>query len=113
MERREFFSPSGGTSARPISTRSQLSQPIDAQLRKAIEDRAILGVVAMAADRDGVLYGGAFGLADSDSARPMTADALFRIASMTKAITSVAALQSPRRHHRRRTGRDRARRRGV
>jgi methyl acetate hydrolase len=93
MERREFFSPSGGASARPISTQSQPSQPIDAQLRKAIEDKAILGVVAMAADRDGVLYRGAFGLADSDSARPMTVDALFRIASMTKAITSVAALQ--------------------
>jgi methyl acetate hydrolase len=69
------------------------SHSIDAQLRVAVADRAIPGVVAMAADRDGVLYRGAFGVADADSGRPMTADALFRIASMTKAITSVAALQ--------------------
>jgi methyl acetate hydrolase len=66
---------------------------IDAQLRQAVADKAILGVVALAADRDGVLYRGAFGVADAASARPMTPDALFRIASMTKAITSVAALQ--------------------
>jgi methyl acetate hydrolase len=67
--------------------------PIDAQLRQAVADKAVLGVVALAADRDGVLYRGAFGLADAVSGRPMTPDALFRIASMTKAITSVAALQ--------------------
>ena len=69
------------------------SESIDAQLRRAVEDKAILGVVALASDRDGVLYRGAFGLADAVSARPMMQDALFRIASMTKAITSVAALQ--------------------
>jgi methyl acetate hydrolase len=69
------------------------SESIDAQLRQAVADKAIPGVVALAADRDGVRYRGAFGLADAVSARPMTPDALFRIASMTKAITSVAALQ--------------------
>jgi CubicO group peptidase (beta-lactamase class C family) len=71
----------------------QETQSIDAQLRAAVADGAIPGVVAMAADREGVLYRGAFGVADAASARAMSADALFRIASMTKAITSVAALQ--------------------
>ncbi len=66
---------------------------IDALLRRAVADNAIPGVVALAADRDGVRYRGAFGVADADTARPMMPDALFRIASMTKAITSVAALQ--------------------
>ncbi len=66
---------------------------IDEGLRRAVEDGTIAGVVAMATDRDRVLYRGAFGLADMASASPMTADALFRIASMTKAITSVAAMQ--------------------
>jgi CubicO group peptidase (beta-lactamase class C family) len=69
------------------------SRSIDAQLRAPVAGGAIPGVVAMAADREGVLYRGAFGVADADSGRPMAEDALFRIASMTKAITSVAALQ--------------------
>jgi CubicO group peptidase (beta-lactamase class C family) len=47
----------------------------------------------MAATRDRVLYQGAFGRADVEHGRPMTVDALFRIASMTKAVTSVAAMQ--------------------
>jgi methyl acetate hydrolase len=66
---------------------------IDEGLRRAVENGTIAGVVAMATDRERVLYGGAFGFADMASASPMTTDALFRIASMTKAITSVAALQ--------------------
>ena len=50
-------------------------------------------MVAMAADRNGVIYQGAFGVADIGEARPLKLDSLFRIASMTKAITSVAAMQ--------------------
>jgi CubicO group peptidase (beta-lactamase class C family) len=51
------------------------------------------GLVVMAATKDGVLYQGAFGKADVGRERPMTLDALFRIASMTKAVTCVAAMQ--------------------
>ena len=47
----------------------------------------------MAATRDRILYQGAFGKADVAHDRPMTADALFRIASMTKGVTCVAAMQ--------------------
>ncbi len=47
----------------------------------------------MATDRRGVIYSGAFGVAQGSPARPMTIDAIFRIASMTKALTSVAAMQ--------------------
>ncbi len=46
----------------------------------------------MAADREKVLYAGAFGTRDS-SGVPVKADCIFAIASMTKAITTVAALQ--------------------
>jgi CubicO group peptidase (beta-lactamase class C family) len=49
--------------------------------------------VAAAAAKDRILYQGAFGKADAAGDRPMTADAIFRIASMTKAVTSVAAMQ--------------------
>ena len=47
----------------------------------------------MATDRRGVIYSGAAGVASGSPSRPMTADAVFRIASMTKAVTSVAMMQ--------------------
>ena len=47
----------------------------------------------MAATDKGVFYEGAFGMRDLAKGPAMTLDAVFRIASMTKAVTSVAALQ--------------------
>ena len=64
---------------------------IDAALRGAVERNDVPGVVALITDRRGVRYQGAFGVADVSTGRALTADALFRIASMTKAITSVVA----------------------
>ena len=69
------------------------SNAIDQTLAAAVTHGDVPGVVAMAADRRGVIYHGAFGRADVSNAVLMTTDALFRIASMTKAVTSVAALQ--------------------
>jgi CubicO group peptidase (beta-lactamase class C family) len=66
---------------------------IDAVLRGAVERKDIPGVVALITDRRRVLYQGAFGVADVSTGRALTADALFRIASMTKPFTSVAAMQ--------------------
>lgn len=51
------------------------------------------GVVAMAANDRGVIYEGAFGVRRLYCAEPMTLDTLFRLQSMTKAVTSVAAMQ--------------------
>ncbi|MEO5641239.1 MAG: serine hydrolase domain-containing protein [Sphingomicrobium sp.] len=51
------------------------------------------GVVAMVADHSGVLLSAAAGFADVERATPMTAGALFMLASMTKLVTSIAALQ--------------------
>jgi CubicO group peptidase (beta-lactamase class C family) len=69
------------------------SAALDASLRAAIERKDVPGVVALVVDREQVLYQGAFGVADVATGRPLAADALFRIASMTKAITSVALMQ--------------------
>jgi CubicO group peptidase (beta-lactamase class C family) len=66
---------------------------IDAALRQATDSREVPGVVAMAATDRGLLYEGAFGRRALDGPEPMTLDSVFRIASMTKAITSVAAMQ--------------------
>jgi CubicO group peptidase (beta-lactamase class C family) len=66
---------------------------IDEALRTAIERGDVPGVVALVTDRKGVLYRGAFGVMDVESKRPMAVDSMFRIASMTKAVTSLALMQ--------------------
>jgi len=66
---------------------------LDASLRGAVERKDVPGVVALVTDRKGVIYQSAFGVADVSTGRPLTADALFRIASMTKAVTSAALMQ--------------------
>jgi len=66
---------------------------IDKILSKPIEAGLVPGVVAVAADDSGVIYEGAFGRRAVGSTEPMTLDSVFRIASMTKAITGTAAMQ--------------------
>jgi len=65
---------------------------VDEALRSGIARRKIPAVVAMVAGEKKTLYAGAFGRRDSSGA-PATLNSIFRIASMTKAITTVAALQ--------------------
>ena len=66
---------------------------IDAVLRRAADEGEVPGIVALAASGDGVFYEGAFGLRDLAQGTAMTLDTVFRIFSMTKAVTSVAAMQ--------------------
>src|SRR5437763_11620940 len=66
---------------------------IDALLEGAAARGAVPGVVGVVGDRDGTLYEGAFGMLGVDDDRPAQIDTVFLIASMTKAIASVAALQ--------------------
>jgi len=69
------------------------SAALDEQLSAAVARGDVPGLVVIAAARDRVLYQGVFGEAEVGRKRPMTADAIFRIASMTKPVTSVAAMQ--------------------
>jgi methyl acetate hydrolase len=66
---------------------------IDAMFSDAVERKAMPGVVAMAANDRGVLYEGGFGRRDLTGTAAMTPDTVVWIASMTKAITSAAAMQ--------------------
>jgi CubicO group peptidase (beta-lactamase class C family) len=68
------------------------SAEIDAFLTQTVAQTRIPGVVAMVADADGVLYSGAFGQQDVANGVPMASDTIFRIASMTKPVTSVAVM---------------------
>jgi methyl acetate hydrolase len=65
----------------------------DAALAQAINAAGLAGAVAMIAGKGGVRYSQCFGQRSRDGDAVMTPDTLFQIASMSKAITSVAALQ--------------------
>jgi methyl acetate hydrolase len=66
---------------------------IDAVLRSAVSPQKIPAVAAIAGTENSVLYAGAFGPRDAASSVPLAPDSIFAIASMTKAVTSVAAMQ--------------------
>jgi methyl acetate hydrolase len=66
---------------------------VDEVLGSAIDRGDVPGVVAMAATRDGVVYQAAFGRRALSDEAAMSTDTVFWIASMTKAITSAAAMQ--------------------
>jgi methyl acetate hydrolase len=66
---------------------------IDSVLAASVSGEKIAGLVAAAADKDGVVYCSAFGRRNVSKSQRMTSDSVFRIASMTKAITATAAMQ--------------------
>jgi methyl acetate hydrolase len=66
---------------------------IDSELRIAASAGKIPGVVALAATDNGIFYEGIFGSRRLQEGPAMTRDTVFRIASMVKLITTVAALQ--------------------
>ena len=68
------------------------SAEIDAYLTSVVRDTRIPGVVALVVDADRVVYTGAFGRQDVATGVPMAEDSIFRIASMTKPVTSVAVM---------------------
>jgi methyl acetate hydrolase len=83
----------GAISGAPSSGRAVPDHPIDTILQRAVDLRQVPGVVAMAATDRAVIYEGAFGLRSVGAATRMSPDTVFRIASMVKLLTSVAAMQ--------------------
>jgi CubicO group peptidase (beta-lactamase class C family) len=80
------------------ATRARAETPIkfsqiDATFRAATRAGEVPGVVALAATDHGIFYEGIFGKRRLGDGPAMTRDTVFRIASMIKLITSVAALQ--------------------
>jgi len=91
LTRREFGAATlaGGAQSRQLSPANR----IDAVCRSGLEKRKIPALTAMAGTASEITYSGAFGTRDSVSGAPITPESIFAIASMTKAVTSVAAMQ--------------------
>ncbi len=67
-------------------------QRLDAAIQEQVDQRRLAGGIMFIA-RDGqTAHLRTYGMQDVEAARPMTTDAIFRIASMSKAITSVAVM---------------------
>jgi methyl acetate hydrolase len=79
-----------GAGARAIRAAKAEIAPI---LESSLQQHKIPAAVAMAATSGKITYTGAFGKRDSKSGVAVTPESLFVIASMTKPITSVAAMQ--------------------
>jgi methyl acetate hydrolase len=71
----------------------QSKAQIDQALRSKCDAKEIPGIVAVAASGSELIYQGAFGKRDLGKDDAMTPDSVFWIASMTKAVTSAAAMQ--------------------
>ena len=69
------------------------AKDIAALLDDAVARGAVAGAVALAVRRDGALFEASAGRRDLSGPAAMTADAIFWLASMTKAIVSVGAMQ--------------------
>ena len=65
----------------------------DALLRSAVGARDVPGVVAAVTTRDATVYASAFGERELGGGAAMTTDTVMWIASMTKPLTGVAAMQ--------------------
>jgi CubicO group peptidase (beta-lactamase class C family) len=65
---------------------------INSVMRDLVARKQIAGAVTLVARRGKIAHFGAFGSADIEASRPMREDTIFRIASMTKPITSVAVM---------------------
>jgi CubicO group peptidase (beta-lactamase class C family) len=66
---------------------------IDRLLERTCERRAVPGVVAVIASSDRIVFERAYGLANIEQNVALQADAIFRVASLTKAVVAIAVLQ--------------------
>ncbi len=75
-----------------VGLSSERLERIAAVVDRSIADKRIAGAVTLVARRGKVVWLKAQGMADREAAKPMQADSIFRICSMTKAITSLAVM---------------------
>lgn len=71
---------------------AQLSARVQAAVQRALDERRLVGAVVLVARDGALIHRQAAGWADRESGRTMAADAVFRLASVSKPIVSTAAL---------------------
>jgi len=84
---------SRGTAQAPPAIQNEKAAAIRDYLAAAVKRDEIAGAVALVVKDGKVIHVSVVGDADREAKRPMARDTLFRIASMTKPITTVAAMQ--------------------
>lgn len=75
-----------------VGMSSERLRRLDNVLQQYVEKNTLPGMVAIIVRKGQIVYHKAFGMADVQASRQMKTDDIFRIASMTKAITSTAAM---------------------
>ncbi len=78
--------------AESVGMSSERLKRIDAFLQKSVDQKEIPGAVAIVCRNGKIIYQKAFGSADNTTGRAMKTDDIFRIASMSKAITATAVM---------------------
>lgn len=72
---------------------TNLTQRIDAALASALAEKRIVGAVIAVMREGELVHFKPYGLADREAGKPMTEDAIFRLASITKPIVTAAAMR--------------------
>lgn len=87
-------SPAGLPTAKPeeVGMSSERLARIRVAMQRYIDRKEVPGVVTLIARRGKVVHFDALGFRNAQDRDPMTADTIFRIASMTKPIASVALM---------------------
>jgi CubicO group peptidase (beta-lactamase class C family) len=75
-----------------VGISSERLRRLSSVMKRYVDDGRIAGVVTLVARGGRVAHLEAFGQADREANAPMRTDTIFRIASMSKAVTSVAAM---------------------
>jgi CubicO group peptidase (beta-lactamase class C family) len=75
-----------------VGLSSERLERIGAAVQRSIDDKRIAGAVTLVSRRGHVVWFKAQGMADREAGKPMRPDTMFRICSMTKPITTVAAM---------------------
>lgn len=76
----------------PALADEAMAERLDAVIDRWVSSERIVGLAAIVARDDDVIYHRNAGHADRETGRPVTDDTIFRLASMTKAMTSATAL---------------------
>jgi CubicO group peptidase (beta-lactamase class C family) len=75
-----------------VGLSSERLERIATNVQRAIDEKRIAGAVTLVARRGHIAWLKAQGMQDREASKPMPTDAIFRICSMSKAITSLAVM---------------------